>query len=148
MPLSLGAVSSEIANRLLNYYKITKKNVTFTFSPKDDSAWTGNLVTLQTRQLQDAFGAQPELGFRILQVNETLGQGDVKYKYVAQSTDQALLRIGLITPVLNPEDGVSAFPNYGTASDALKQQYAFIAADDRGDGSPGFSPDEDPYCII
>ena len=148
MPLSLGAVSSEIANRLLNYYKVTKKNVTFTFSPKNDAAWTGNLITLQTRQLQDAFGAQPELGFRILQVNEMLGNGDVKYKYVAQSTDQALIRIGLITPSLNPEDGVSVFPNYDTASDTLKQRYAFIAADDRGDGSPGFSPDEDPYHII
>jgi len=148
IPTSLNSVASEIANRLLNYYKVTKRIVTVTLDPKDDAIWTGDVITLSTRQLQDATGATPETGFRILQVTEMLKAGDVKYKYVMETLDQDLIRNGVITPDTNPENTAASFPDYTSASDALKLQYAFIAEDDRGDGEPGFSPDEAPYSIV
>ena len=63
---------------------------------KDDDAWTGNLISMQTRQIQDAFGASGVLNYRVLQTNEILGNGAVKYKYTLQSTDQDFQRIGVI----------------------------------------------------
>jgi hypothetical protein len=147
VPRDSGSIASEIATRLLNYYKVTKKNVTITMDPKDDSAWTGSLINLSTRQIQDVYGANPTLNYRVLQVTEAFQVGDVRYKYVVESTDQDFQRIGLITPDLDPGDGVSAFPDYGSASTALKNQYAFICYDDRSDGNPGFPPDEAPYEI-
>lgn len=119
LPTSLGSVASEIANRLLNYYKVTKRVVTVTLDPKDDSVWTGDLVTLKTRQIQDAQGASPELGYRILQVSEELKPGDVRYKYVMETTDQDLLRIGLIGP--------NTLTAYSNESDANTLKYAFAS---------------------
>jgi len=147
VPTTLSSVASEIANRTLNYYKTTKRIATVTLDPKDDSIWTGDLITLKTRQLQDETGASPETGFRILQVSESLKPGDVRHKYVMETLDQDFVRTGLITPTLNPENTAVAFPDYGSASDSLKSQYAFISEDDRGDGDPGFTPDEAPYTI-
>jgi len=143
LPTSLGSVASEIANRLLNYYKVTKRVVTVTLDPKDDDIWTGDLVTLKTRQLQDETGATPEVPFRILQVSENLKPGDVRYKYVMETTDSALLRVGLITPNTDPANTASAFPDYPSASDSLKNQYAFI-----GPNTGDFSDDGSVYSII
>jgi len=110
-------------------------------------------VSIQTRQLQDRFGAKATKNYRILQVKEKYGNGSVVYEYAAHSiggfydgSDPSIY--GLITPDLDPRDGVSAFPDYSSASVELKSQYAFIAASDRGDGNEGFSPNEDPYIII
>jgi hypothetical protein len=147
LPVESSSVASEIANRLVNYYKVTKKTITMTLDPKDDAAWTGDIVKVQTRQLQDATGQNPKLDYRVLQVSERLGAGDVKYQYVIQSTDRDAARIGVITPDTNPEDEPNDFPDYSNATDTLKSRYAFICADDRGDGEAGFSPDEAPYEI-
>ena len=153
LPIDLGSVASEISNRLVINYRDTKAVITFTMDPKDDDAWTGNKVSIQTRQLQDRFGAKATKNYRILQVKEKYGNGSVVYEYAAHSiggfydgSDPSIY--GLITPDLDPRDGVSAFPDYSSASVELKSQYAFIAADDRGDGNEGFSPNEDPYIII
>jgi hypothetical protein len=147
LPRTSKAVASEIANRLVNYYKETKKVITLTMDPKDDDAWTGDIIKVGTRQRQDAFGMTPLLDYRVLQVSEKLSAGDVKYQYVVQSTDRDAARIGVITPDTNPEDEPNTFPDYADATDTLKSRYAFICADDRGDGEAGFSPDEAPYEI-
>ena len=140
IPASLSSVASEITNRLLSYYKITKRVITLTLDPKDDDVWTGNIITLSTRQLQDATGSNPELAFRILEVNESLQVGGARYKYIAHTTDQDLLRNGLIQPSSNTDD-------YSAATPAAKARYAFICYDDRGDGSPGFPTTDAPYLI-
>ena len=140
VPTELSAVASEITNRLLAYYKVTKKIITVTLDPKDDDVWTGNLITLSTRQLQDETGANPELAFRILEVNESLQLGGARYKYIMHTTDQDFLRSGIIQPTANTAI-------YSAATDAVKRQYAFICYNNRGDGSPGFLTTDDPYLI-
>jgi len=140
VPTELSAVASEITNRLLAYYKITKKIITLTLDPKDDYVWTGDLITLSTRQLQDETGANPVLGFRVLEVQESLQVGGARYKYIMHTTGQDFIRSGLIQPTANTAI-------YSAATDAVKRQYAFIAYNDRGDGSPGFPTTDAPYLI-
>jgi hypothetical protein len=122
LPTELGAVASEIANRLLNYYKVTKKVITMALDPKDDNAWTGALIGVATRQRQDATGAAPEYGYRVLEVTEQLNLNGARYKYVLQSTDQDFTRNGLIQPDSNTDD-------YSDASATVKSRYAFISPD-------------------
>jgi hypothetical protein len=122
LPTELGAVASEIANRLLNYYKVTKKVITMTLDPKDDNAWTGSLIGVATRQRQDATGAAPEYGYRVLEVTEQLNLNGARYQYVLQSTDQDFTRNGLIQPDSNTDD-------YSDASATVKSRYAFISPD-------------------
>ena len=147
LPRASTTVASEIANRLVNYYKETKKVISLTLDPKDDAAWTGNIVKVGTRQRQDQFGAVPLLDYRVLQVSEKLSAGDVKYSYILQSTDRDAARIGVITPDTNPEDEPNAFPDYADATETLKSRYAFICYDDRGDSEPGFLDETEPYEI-
>jgi hypothetical protein len=140
VPTELSAVASEITNRLLAYYKVTKKIITLTLDPKDDDVWTGDLISLSTRQLQDETGANPVLGFRVLEVQESLQVGGARYKYTMHTTGQDFIRSGLIQPTANTAI-------YSAATDAVKRKYAFICYDDRGDGSPGFPTTDAPYLI-
>lgn len=135
-----GAIASEITNRYNNYYKVTKKILALTLTPKDDSTWTGDIVTASTRQVQDVFGNSESNLYRVLEVSEVLKPGSVSYKYVMESTDQDTDRVGNIAPNSQVE--------YDSATDEEKELYAFIAADDRGDGEPGFPPTDPPYLIV
>ena len=141
IPLGLGTVASEITNRLLNYYKVTKKVITIAMDAKDDDAWTGNIIKVKTRQVQDEFGGSPYRDYRVLQTNEILTGSTVQYKYIIQSTDRDAARIGVITPDLDPNDGVSPFPDYDGANitEELKARYAFI-----GPNSGNFTSDDQP----
>ena len=141
IPLGLGTVASEITNRLLNYYKVTKKVITISMDAKDDDAWTGNIIKVKTRQVQDEFGGSPYRDYRVLQTNEILTGSTVQYKYIIQSTDRDAARIGVITPDLDPNDGVSPFPDYDGANitEELKARYAFI-----GPNSGNFTSDAQP----
>jgi hypothetical protein len=141
LPLSKRAVASELVTRLLNEYKDTKKVVTFTADPKDDDAWTGDTVKIQTRQVVDDFGQEVEVDYRILQVSEQNQKAGVVYKYVAHSL-RDVGRLGVITPDLDPADGVSAFPDYSSATEELKSRYAFISPN-----SGTFSDGTDAYVI-
>lgn len=135
LPTSLSSVASEIANRLLKYYKVTKRVVTVTLDPKDDDVWTGDLITLSTRQLQDASGDTPALSFRVLQAKEKISAGDVRYSYVMETTDDDLLRLGLIGP--------NTLNDYDVESEANKNKYAFI-----GPNAGDFSDGERTYQIF
>ena len=149
MPLSLAAVASEIGNRLLNSYKLTKTVMQMGMDPKDDDIWTGNRIYVKTRYVQDQFGANLLGGYRIIETNEQISKSGVKYKYTMLS-ESALLRIGLITPDKEPDapgetppPGAPDFPDYPDASDALKNHYAFIAPD-----SGFFSDETQAYQIV
>lgn len=139
LPLNKNAVASELVTRLLNEYKETKKKITFTADPKDDDAWTGDTVKIQTRQVVDDFGLQSEVDYRILEVSEQYQKAGVVYKYVAHSL-RDVGRLGVITPDLDPADGVSAFPDYSSATEELKSRYAFICPNSGtfSDGTPAY----------
>jgi len=136
MPHTLAAVASEVSNRYLNYYKVTKKMLSVTLDAKDDNLWTGDIVTVSTKQLQGTNGGSPALQYRVLQVSEK----GTKYVYTLQSTEQDDIKLANIGP--------NTLNDYSSESDANKEAYAFIASDDRGDGEPGFAPSDPPYNIL
>lgn len=134
LPLDKRSVAGEIGSRLLIEYRDTKTVLAMTLDPKDDDQWTGDLLLVETRYVQGIYGGAANLGYRILEVNEQLSMEGVRYKYVMQEAAQ-LQRIGVITPNEDPENPGNSFPDYTPASDALKNQYAFIGYDD-GTGPP------------
>ena len=119
LPTTAGSIASEISSRLLNYYKVTKTNMTFSFDAKDDEVWTGNLIDLQTRQRQDASGASVTKTYRVLKASEKLKANNVIYSYTVQSTDQDGSRYGRIGP--------NTLTTYSAESQANRDRYAFIA---------------------
>jgi hypothetical protein len=125
LPTAKRAVVSEITTRLLNEYKNTKTIITYKIDPKDDDAWTGDIVSVTTRQVVDNFGVQQPVDFRILQVSENHSPKGITYTYVGASLGE-YLRLAVITPTL---DGGSPFPVYSAASDAQRLAYAFISPD-------------------
>jgi len=129
-------IVGELATRILNEYKNTKEVITYTVDPKDDDAWTGNIVELQTRQSVDEFGEERSVDYRVLQTKEKHSSKGVVYTYVAHSMND-VGRLGVITPDLH--DG-SDFPDYTDASDTLKSRYAFIGPDSGffADGAPDY----------
>ena len=141
VPKGLRAVASEITTRIKNEYKDTKDVVSFTMDPKDDDAWTGSTVRLITRQVVDDFGEQKDVSYRVLKAAEKYQKAGVVYEYIAHSNND-VGRLGVITPDLDPNDGVSPFPDYNVATEELKARYAFIAPD-----SGQFSDGTEAYVI-
>ena len=163
------AIASEIASRLIIDNRDTKNIISLVLAPKDDAQWTGDVVKVNTRLIQDETGLNEIKNFQITEVNEQLDVDGVKYGYVLREAF-SVLRAGVITPDISPEleiitdggdeltdggeeigEGVP-FPDYDVASEALKDQYAFIAFDEAPDppgtsGVPGFNDDTDPYQI-
>ena len=135
LPLSSISVVDEIIQRTLAYYKVTKKHITIALDPKDDDAWTGDIINTTTRQVQDEFGAPRSLDYRVLSVDEMLKPGGVQLKYTLQSIDQDGVRYGLIGP--------NTLNDYDVESDANKTTYAFIVADTEVFGDGGA-----PYRIV
>jgi hypothetical protein len=144
LPLTKKSVATEITNRLLNYYKDTKNIVTIALDPKDYETWTGDILTMSTRLIQDFTGSTPRRTYRVLQANEAFAMGDVKYKYTLQSTGSIYggeaLRFGLITP--------NTMGEYSAETEANKARYGFICYNDRGDGEAGFPVNDEAYGII
>lgn len=135
VPRTYEAVAGEITNRLVNYYSDTKKVLTLTMDPKDDDAWTGDIISASTRLVQNEFGASPTLEYRVLQVAEKLGE-DAKYDYVIQTENDSIDRFGMIGP--------NTLNDYGSESAANIAAYAFIAAN----SAPYFADSTEAYKII
>jgi hypothetical protein len=135
LPTTLGSVASEITNRTLNYYKVTKHIMTFSMDAKDDDAWTGDLIGVETRQRQTETGATESKSYRVLKVNEIIKTDGVMYKYTIQSTDQDGFRYGRITP--------NSMGTYSAETQANRDQYAFI-----GPNSGLFPDDGQLYRIL
>ena len=131
LPTSEGNVAAEISARLNNFYKTTKRMISFEMNAKDSDVWTGSLIQISTRQLQDEFGDNKTLSFRVLSANEILMPGKTTYKYVVQDFGE-LERVGLVSPT-------TYTTAYGSASDAAKNQYFFVAPDS-GDFAAGGAP--------
>lgn len=144
LPLDKQSVAREISNRLLNYYKHTKNIVTLELDAKDYTAWTGDIITMATRQIQSFTGESPNRSYRVLESNEKFAQGNVTYQYTLQSTGSIFggdsLKFGLITP--------NTMGEYSAETEANLNRYAFIAYNDRSDGEPGFPLNDDAYGII
>ena len=162
------AVATEISNRSLIDGLDAKRVITLELDPKDDAQWTDDIVSVNTRLVQDDEGNNLELNYQILEVNEKLAADGVTYAYLLKETT-SFLRTGVIAPDCNPEallldEGIQiqqggedicdeAMPDYPDASDALRAQYIFIAYDHAPDppadvsSPPGFNDGTPAYQI-
>jgi hypothetical protein len=146
LTVNQSAIASEITNRLNGEYKETKSMVNITLAAKDDAVWTGDVITASTRQIQSISGELVQGTYRVLEASEVLKPGSVSYKYKLASIGNPSTA-GANTGLIGPEE----LNDYDVESEANKDTYAFIAANDRGDGSPGFgtAPNYDPpYFIV
>lgn len=137
MPSGLGSVASEIASRLVRNYRLAKTTLVMSLDAKDDDNWTGDKIEVETRYVKDDFGLDKRLTYKIIEVDEQIKPKGTKFKYMLQSeisVDQEA--IGVITPTLDPSDGVSPFPDYRNAQGFQREQYAFIS-----DGGSDTFPD-------
>jgi len=157
LPSQKAATASEIGTRLLRSYRDSKIILSMSLDPKDDDAWTGDVVGVVSALIQDSTGAPLSKNYLVLQVDEKIADSGVVYDYLMQG-ESTLRRAGVITPnqdidilqfdgddlYTGPEllvvgDG-TAFPDYDVASAALKARYAFIAPDSGvfDDGKPAY----------
>lgn len=139
LPLDKRNIAGEIANRFLAYYKDTKTLVSFEMSGKDFESWTGDLIRLKTRLIQDAEGTNPNRIYRILESNEITSPGQMKYKYTAQSVGSFFAPVEVRFANIGP----NSLSNYGSETEQNKLDYAFIATN-----TNGFSNGDRPYSIV
>lgn len=162
------SVASEISNRTLLDGLDSKRLITLSLDPKDDEQWTGDIVGVDTRLVQDEAGANLPLNYLVLEVNEKLAVTGVSYDYLLKEST-VFNRTGVIAPDHNPENFLQdegddledegdlivdgEFPDYNDASTALKEQYIFIAYDHAPDppgdvvSPPGFNDGTPAYQI-
>lgn len=157
MPSTKSSTASEIANRILVSYRDTRTIISMSLDPKDDTAWTGDLIGVLTAQVQDMYGAPLSKNYLVLQVDEKISDNGILYGYILRS-EATLARAGVITPnedgdvlvysgdyVLYDGDQLVfgtglPFPDYTAATAAQKAHYLFIAPDSGvfDDGEPAY----------
>lgn len=162
LPIAKSSIAAEISTRLLRSYRDSKIILAMSLDPKDDSAWTGDLIGVTTSLVQDESGAPVQTNYSVIEVDEAITDAGVLYKYILQS-ERTVLRAGLISPTTEPADNLVwddnidivwdgdeiidweyaapvAFPDYTPASDAQKRRYAFISPDSGffSDGTPAY----------
>jgi hypothetical protein len=136
LPINKQSTASEISTRLLRSYRDSKIVLSMALDPKDDDAWTGGTVGVITALVQDETGSPVQNNFIVLQVDESISDDGVIYKYILQA-EATLRRTGVIAPTLVLG---SPFPDYGAATDTQKDQYAFISPSSGvfSDGTPAY----------
>lgn len=75
--------ASELALRLVQLFGEQPRQVAFSLDAKDASIWTGDIVRIRTRLVQDPDGAEQLLGMQIIQANEE--EAGHRFSYVAQA---------------------------------------------------------------
>lgn len=135
----------EINQTTLRQYAKARKVITWEMDPKNDDWWTGDVLGVSTRYVQDDTGAAASRNYLITQVEDVWSENGLRLKYTA--TEQfAFLRAGSIT---HPDgDGSEpppgAPPDYSSAGDVDRAQWCYISAN-----SAPFFPDASPaYQII
>ncbi len=104
--------------RILTRYKDNPQIVKITMDAKDALVWTGDLVYLTTKSIQNYDGSSPTQLMQVLEVNES--EPGSKFTYTLTNSFFSG-RYGFIT--------IDAMTDYGSTSDALKEINGFIAPD-------------------
>lgn len=145
---SRSAVALEITGRLLNFYVDTKPKISISINTKDDQVWTGDSIDVLTQFIQDLDGNPHDYRYLITEVNEQLSADTLEYTAIWTG---AIGRSGVITCNDAPDPalpggsctlstGTGDFPDYTSASSAIKNKYAFISNndDEMSNGDPGY----------
>lgn len=128
------SVAVTTASRLRNQFKSTPKIITFIIDAKDSGNVTGDFINIDSRQIQDATGANNVVLSQILSVEEiTKTVSGTQFKVIAQQAFFAG-RYARIMPT-------SATVVYSNASNAEKESGCYIATAGGGnflDGGEGY----------
>lgn len=124
------AVSDELADRLLNRYRVTPRQITFKLDAKDLTLNTGDLVDVSTRLIQKETGELKPLRYLVTETRES-EIGSV-VQYTAIQVDSIA---GAVAYLITPDDQSV----WTSATDEQKGKYFFISGDDgfMSDGTRG-----------
>ena len=115
-----------LGGRLLSSLRDNPRRVRFSLDAQDHGNWTGDIVTLDTAQLQDAAGANLQTTLRIIETRDDGHRQDCVG--LDENFDGRYARIG-------PD----SLPDYDGATDDQKRRYGWIAEDSapvlNGDGA-------------
>ncbi|RVD58856.1 hypothetical protein EN866_19550 [Mesorhizobium sp. M2D.F.Ca.ET.223.01.1.1] len=112
-------VVDEIAVRILNRYKETPRQITFSLDAKDAALKTGDLVDISSRLIQGVDGLPRLIRCLVTQSRETL-MGS-QYEYTVAQVSSSTGNAALIAP-----DGT---PDWTLATDEQKRSYMYISND-------------------
>lgn len=137
------ALAQNIGANYIRQYQDVRKIITFSCDPKDDQYWTGDMVGVSNRYVQDAYGNATSRNYLITQVQEIFDDNGMRLKYTAVELF-SFWRAGVIAP---DTVGGNPFPDYGAATEDQKNRYAFISPDTPATG-PLFADGSKAYQIV
>jgi hypothetical protein len=129
MTSSDDGLAIQLGGRLLARFSDMPKRIEYTIDAQDADVWTGGDFTLKTSTIQDAFGATNSLSAEVLSIAQQ--RKGSQYLVTADLTRFAG-RYAFIGP--------NSLPNYPSATDEEKANYAFICYDTGVflDGEPAY----------
>lgn len=126
----------EINGLYIRQYKDVRRSVTVYIDPKDDTRWTGDMVGVSSRYMQDEYGNAVVRNYLITEVREEMTEAGLRLRYTLAEVF-SYVREGVIAPD-SPGDA------YSSATAADKDHYAFISPDTPtvnpqfADGTPSY----------
>lgn len=161
------ALAQNIGANYIRQYQDVRKIITFACDPKDDQYWTGDMVGVSNRYVQDEYGNFTSRNYLITQVQEVFDANGLMLKYTAVELF-SFWRAGLITPdnATDPTQVIEfngapitvgglelasgsgiVFPDYSAATIDQKNHYAFISPDTPA-ADPRFADGSKAYQIV
>jgi len=161
------ALAENIGANYIRQYQDVRKIITFSCDPKDDLHWTGDMVGVSNRYVQDEWGNPTSRNYLITQVQEQFSDNGLTLKYTAVELF-SFYSAGVITPdnttdptrvitynaapivvggVERANGGGMIFPDYSAATTDQKNHYAFISPDTPA-ASPRFADGTKAYQIV
>jgi len=128
------AIAREIANRMLIEFKEVRKAIKFSLDAKDSELKTGDIVKIDTKLVQDEYGNNKILDYRVLEIDRAIGD-IVRLDCIAKEVVLPVAKNGLVSP--------NSMTDYTSATQEQKDKYCFISNSD-GEMSNG----DDGYKII
>lgn len=128
----------ELGATFIRQYQDVRKAIQFTIDPKDDTRWTGDMVGVSSRYVQDENGDPIARNYLITEVAEIFDAGGIKLKCTAVELF-SYWRTGVIGP--------NTLSTYSASPDSGKNHYAFISPNTPA-GNPLFADLTKAYQIV
>jgi hypothetical protein len=134
------SVAVQVNGNMLQQYQDIRRMISFQVDPKNYQFWSGDIVTVTTRQWQDETGLPKRLNYLVTQMQEEGGPQGIQYTVTAMEIFSTERNAKITHPALTG-DPTPAPPDYNVASDSEKAAWTYISLDDgtMPDGSPGYN---------
>lgn len=123
------ATAIQVNGNLLQQYATIRKVLSFSLDPKDDGFWVGDILTIQSKQVQNIYGNPVSLSVLMTQMQETGDTASMTYDCVGMEILTSE-RHPKITHPADDSDPTPAPSDYATASEADKTSWVYISQDD------------------